>query len=207
MATETLHWDERGLMPVAICDARSGELLTLAWANRDALDETLRTRRTVLYSRSRASLWRKGENSGNEQHVVAVSTDCDRDALCYYVLPRGPACHTGAASCFHDRILEPDAPAGDLRRAIEHLRSTISARRTSDPDRSYVARLLRDGVDRIGKKIGEEATEVVIAAKNPDDDELIWESADLLFHLLVLLEARGIDPDAVGSHLLQRAKT
>ncbi|NNM98537.1 MAG: bifunctional phosphoribosyl-AMP cyclohydrolase/phosphoribosyl-ATP diphosphatase HisIE [Candidatus Eremiobacteraeota bacterium] len=206
MATDALNWDERGLMPVVICDARSGELLTLAWANQAALGETLATRRTVLYSRSRARLWRKGESSGNGQHVVAVTTDCDRDALCYHVLPHGPACHTGAASCFQDRLLEPDAPAGDLRRAIEHLRSTIAVRRGSDPEHSYVARLLRDGVDRIGKKIGEEATEVVIAAKNPDDDELIWESADLLFHLLVLLEARGIDPDAVGSHLLQRAK-
>ncbi len=206
MATDELNWDERGLMPVAICDARSGEFLTLAWANQAALDETLATRSTVLYSRSRASLWRKGEQSGNRQHVVAVTTDCDRDALCYYVLPQGPACHTGAASCFHQPLLAPDAPAGDLRRAVEHLRTTIAQRRTADPESSYVARLLREGVDRIAKKIGEEATEVVIAAKNIDDDELIWESADLIFHLLLLLEARGIDPDAVGRHLLQRAK-
>lgn len=205
MAIDGLNWDDRGLMPVAICDARSGELLTLAWANRQALEETLVTRSTVLYSRSRGTLWRKGEQSGNRQHVVAVATDCDRDALCYYVLPQGPACHTGAASCFHEVLLAPDSSAGDLRRAVEHLRATIAQRRNAEPESSYVARLLRDGVDRIGKKIGEEATEVVIAAKNPDDDELVWESADLIFHLLVLLEARGIDPDAVGTHLLQRA--
>ena len=206
MATDGLNWDDRGLMPVVICDARSGELLTLAWANDAALEETLATRSTVLYSRSRAALWRKGETSGNRQHVVAVATDCDRDALCYYVIPHGPACHTGAASCFHHPLLPPDARTGDLRRAIEYLRMTIAQRRAADPESSYVARLLRDGVDRIGKKIGEEATEVVIAAKNPDDDELVWEAADLIFHLLVLLEARGIDPDAVGTHLLQRAK-
>jgi len=193
-------------MPVVICDARSGEVLTLAWANAAALEETLATRRTVLYSRSRGALWRKGESSGNIQHVVEVTTDCDRDALCYHVRPHGPACHTGAASCFGHRLLEPDAEAGDLRRAIAHLRATIAQRRNGDPESSYVARLLRDGIDRIGKKIGEEATEVVIAAKNTDDNELIWESADLLFHLLVLLEARGIDVDAVGTHLLQRAK-
>ncbi|MGC8484535.1 MAG: bifunctional phosphoribosyl-AMP cyclohydrolase/phosphoribosyl-ATP diphosphatase HisIE [Candidatus Baltobacteraceae bacterium] len=206
MATDGLNWDDRGLMPVVICDARSGELLTLAWANGAALDETLATRSTVLFSRSRGALWRKGEQSGNRQHVVAVATDCDRDALCYYVIPQGPACHTGAASCFHHPLLAPDAPVGDLRRALAHLRATIAQRRNAEPESSYVARLLRDGVDRIGKKIGEEATEVVIAAKNPDDEELIWEAADLVFHLLVLLEARGIDPDAVGAHLLQRAK-
>ncbi|HUY11049.1 MAG TPA: bifunctional phosphoribosyl-AMP cyclohydrolase/phosphoribosyl-ATP diphosphatase HisIE, partial [Candidatus Dormibacteraeota bacterium] len=190
-----LNWSAEALLPVAICDARSGELLTLAWANQEALERTLSTRSTHLYSRSRATLWEKGASSGNTQHVVSVTTDCDRDALCYRVIPKGPACHTGTASCFSETVLAVDSETGSLRLALSNLQSRIAQRRASDRENSYVAKLLRDGIDRIGKKIGEEATEVVIAAKNEDENELIWEAADLLFHLFVLLEARGIDPD------------
>jgi phosphoribosyl-ATP pyrophosphohydrolase/phosphoribosyl-AMP cyclohydrolase len=204
-----LAWDDRGLLPVVVQDAGSGAVLTLAYANREALALTLRDRATWLYSRSRAELWRKGATSGNTQRVVGVSYDCDADALLYRVIAHGPACHTGAASCFANELLA--APAGEpepgtFERAVAALRSTIHARRDAAPAESYTAKLVRDGVDRIGKKIGEEATEVVIAAKNADADEIAWESADLVYHLLVLLEERGVSADAVGAELLRRAK-
>jgi phosphoribosyl-ATP pyrophosphohydrolase/phosphoribosyl-AMP cyclohydrolase len=207
MTLDGLAWGESGLLPVAIVDDRTGETLTLAYANREALERTVATRSTYLYSRSRGELWHKGATSGNTQTVVSIVADCDGDALVYRVIPHGPACHTGSTSCFTNELLAPEsaARAGAIECALRHLRATIRDRRTSDPEGSYTARLLRDGVDRIGKKIGEEATEVVIAAKNDDPSELVWESADLIYHLLVLLEARGVDVDAVGEELLRRA--
>lgn len=203
-----LKFDERGLLPVVIVDARTNDVLTLAWANREALDRTLATRETHLYSRSRDALWRKGETSGHTQRVVEVVGDCDGDAVLYRVVPEGPACHTGEQSCFHDRILAPHEESidGDFVRAVAHLRRVLRERKTNPPEGSYVAKLYAGGVDRIGKKIGEEATEVVIAAKNDDDGALVWEAADVLFHLFALLEARGIDLDRVGAHLLERGR-
>ena len=208
MDVNQLKFDERGLVPVVIADGRDGSVLTLAWANREALERTIETRETHLFSRSRRQLWRKGETSGNTQRVVEVVADCDADAVLYRVIPEGPACHTGARSCFHDAMLETD---GDedvtaFARAVAHLRSVLVERKTASPDDSYVAKLYAGGVDRIGKKIGEEATEVVIAAKNDDSEELVWEASDLLFHLLVLLEERGVSIARVGEHLLKRAK-
>jgi len=205
----SLAWPESGLLPVVIQDARTGAVLTLAYANREALKRTLATRETHLWSRSRGELWRKGTTSGNVQHVESVSADCDADALLYRVHPAGPACHTGATTCFETALLAGPAdvaPGGALARALEHLRATFARRRSASADESYVAKLLAGGVDRIGKKIGEEATEVVIAAKNDDRAELTWEAADLLFHLLLLLEAQGVSPDDVGAELLRRAK-
>jgi phosphoribosyl-AMP cyclohydrolase / phosphoribosyl-ATP pyrophosphohydrolase len=209
MSIDDLAWGQGGLLPVVIQDAGSGAVLTLAYANREALERTLAERLTYLYSRSRAKLWKKGETSGHIQRVVDVAYDCDRDALLYRVTPSGPACHTGAASCFEGgSLLEAEAPAQstDFARALEHLRRTIAARRDASPETSYTARLLRDGVDRIGKKIGEEATEVVIAAKNGKPAEIAWEVADLLYHTLVLLEERGVALDEVGRELLRRAE-
>jgi phosphoribosyl-ATP pyrophosphohydrolase/phosphoribosyl-AMP cyclohydrolase len=204
-ATE-IAWDERGLVPVVIQDASSGAVLTLAYANREALERTLRERTTWLFSRSRAELWRKGATSGNTQSVVSVSYDCDADALLYRVVAHGPACHTGAPSCFATDLLPASAPEpGAFVRALAHLRATIAGRRAASPESSYTAKLLHDGVDRIGKKIGEEATEVVIAAKNGDAREIAWETADLVYHLLVLLEERGVPLDDVGTELLRRA--
>jgi phosphoribosyl-ATP pyrophosphohydrolase/phosphoribosyl-AMP cyclohydrolase len=211
MSIDELAWDGRGLLPVIVQDAASGAVLTLAYANREALEKTLDERTTWFFSRSRDELWHKGATSGNTQDVVSVSYDCDADALLYRVVPHGPACHTGATSCFSNELLAaphgvPAAADGSsFERSIAHLRNTIASRRGASPETSYTAKLLSDGVDRIGKKIGEEATEVVIAAKNGDAREITWEVADLLYHTLVLLEERGVSLDAVGAELLRRA--
>jgi len=211
MSIDELAWDGRGLLPVIVQDAASGAVLTLAYANREALEKTLDERTTWFFSRSRDELWHKGATSGNTQDVVSVSYDCDADALLYRVVPHGPACHTGATSCFSNELLAaphgvPAAAGGSsFERSIAHLRNTIASRRGASPETSYTAKLLSDGVDRIGKKIGEEATEVVIAAKNGDAREITWEVADLLYHTLVLLEERGVSLDAVGAELLRRA--
>jgi phosphoribosyl-ATP pyrophosphohydrolase/phosphoribosyl-AMP cyclohydrolase len=207
-SADDLAWDERGLLPVVVQDATTGVVLTLAYANREALANTLRDRATWLYSRSRRELWRKGATSGNTQRVVAVDYDCDDDALLYRVVPNGPACHTGASSCFSRALLAPgDAtvPEATFERAVGRLRTTIASRRGASPETSYTAKLLRDGIDRIGKKIGEEATEVVIAAKNGNAREIVWEVADLLYHTLVLLEERGVSLEDVGAELSRRA--
>ncbi len=212
MTLDELAWGETGLLPVVIANAETGDVLTLAYANREALARTIAERTTWLYSRSRKALWKKGETSGHVQDVVAVAYDCDADALLYRVRPHGPACHTGTASCFTGTLLAED-PRTDVgssdttfERALVHLRDTIAARRGADPGSSYTAKLLAGGIDRIGKKIGEEATEVVIAAKNGAKDEICWETADLLYHTLVMLEERGVALDDVGAELLRRAK-
>jgi phosphoribosyl-ATP pyrophosphohydrolase/phosphoribosyl-AMP cyclohydrolase len=199
---DKLDFGPDGLLPVVIQDARTGAVLTLAYANRNAVERTLAERTTYLYSRSRQALWRKGETSGNTQEVIDVRHDCDGDALLYEVIPSGPACHTGAISCFEGAA----HAVSPFAEALSYLRTTIASRRSASPEESYTAKLLSGGIDRIAKKIGEEATEVVIAAKNGSSSELIWETADLLFHLLVLLEERGVSLDEVGEELLRRAK-
>jgi phosphoribosyl-ATP pyrophosphohydrolase/phosphoribosyl-AMP cyclohydrolase len=211
MTVDELAWGDSGLLPVVIADAASGDVLTLAYANREALARTLAERTTWLYSRSRNALWKKGETSGNVQDVVSVAYDCDGDALLYRVRPHGPACHTGTSSCFTGELLTPGATVAEpqsgatFERALVELRATIASRRNADPETSYTAKLLAGGVDRIGKKVGEEATEVVIAAKNGAPQEIVWEVADLLYHTMVLLEERGVGLDAVGAELLRRA--
>lgn len=230
MTLDELRWDADGLVAVTIVDARTNAPLTLAYANREALEATMRTGETHLWSRSRRALWRKGETSGHTQRVVAIDVDCDADALVYRVIPNGPACHTGETSCFYRELwsqpLEEaslSAPSGNgaeatssahvrperlsnFYAAIEHLVTTIEQRRSASPETSYVAKLLSRGIDRTAKKIGEEATEVVIAAKNDDRGEFVWEVADLFFHTLVLLAQRGVEVDEVGRELLRRAK-
>jgi phosphoribosyl-ATP pyrophosphohydrolase/phosphoribosyl-AMP cyclohydrolase len=204
-----VRWNADGLAPVVIVDARTDAVLTLAYANRDALERTLATESTWLYSRSRAALWNKGATSGNTQRVVAVALDCDGDALLYRVLPDGPACHTGAASCFTSEVALDGADAtgggAPFAAAVVALAKTIAARKVDAPADSYTAKLFAGGVDRIGKKIGEEATEVVIAAKNADRGELIWETSDLLYHTLVMLAERDVSLDEIGAELARRA--
>ena len=205
-----IRWDAAGLAPVVIADATNGAVLTLAYANREALERTLATGSTWLWSRSRRELWNKGATSGNTQRVVSVSVDCDADALLYRVIPDGPACHTGATSCFTTTVALDGAefpPDGvQFETAVGALARTIASRKRNPVEGSYTAKLFAGGVDRIGKKIGEEATEVVIAAKNADRAELVWETADLLYHTLVLLAERGVSLDEVGAELSRRAK-
>ena len=203
-----LRWPPAGLLPVVIINDGDGAVLTLAYADREALERTLSTRSTWLFSRSRGELWNKGATSGNTQRVVAVDVDCDADALIYRVVPDGPACHTGANSCFSTAVrFEPQAPHGRsaFSAALDELTVVIARRKREPVAGSYTASLFAGGVDRIGKKIGEEATEVVIAAKNPDRAELIWETADLLYHTLVMLAQRDIALDEVGAELARRA--
>ncbi|MFN2527221.1 MAG: bifunctional phosphoribosyl-AMP cyclohydrolase/phosphoribosyl-ATP diphosphatase HisIE [Candidatus Baltobacteraceae bacterium] len=204
MELADLRWDEHGLLPVVIQDATSGAVLTLAHANCTALEETLRTKQTVLFSRSRNALWRKGETSGNTQAVQSISYDCDADALLYSVIPQGPACHTGEPTCFHNTLYGTSAQPNDFSQAMLLLQDVLRARKTHAPADSYVAKLLRGGPDAVCKKIGEEAAEVIIAAKNSDPAEQIWEAADLLFHLLVLLTLQDIPLERIGTELLGR---
>ena len=207
-ALPPIAWGRDGLAPVIIVDDRSGAVLTLAYANAEALERTIASKSTWLFSRSRNELWNKGATSGNTQQVVAVAADCDADALIYRVVPHGPACHTGVASCFGAPLrLAGDGGAGGaaFAAALAGLAATIAQRKLAPTPGSYTAKLFAGGVDRIGKKIGEEATEVVIAAKNADRAELIWETADLLYHTLVLLAEREIALDEVGAELTRRA--
>jgi phosphoribosyl-ATP pyrophosphohydrolase/phosphoribosyl-AMP cyclohydrolase len=205
-----IRWNGDGLVPVVIADATTGAVLTLAYANAAALERTLATGSTWLWSRSRNELWNKGATSGHTQRVVSVSADCDADALLYRVVPNGPACHTGATSCFTATVpldgaeIPPDG--AQFESAVGALARTIASRKEHPVEGSYTAKLFAGGVDRIGKKIGEEATEVVIAAKNADRAELVWETADLLYHTLVLLAERGVSLDEVGAELSRRAK-
>ena len=209
-ALPEIRWDADGLAPVVIVDATTGAVLTLAYANREALARTLATGSTWLWSRSRGELWNKGATSGNTQRVLSVSADCDADALLYRVVPIGPSCHTGAAASFaRKRPLDGAVAIPDdatFAAAVGALARTIASRKRDPVEGSYTAKLFAGGVDRIGKKIGEEATEVVIAAKNADRGELVWETADLLYHTLVLLAERGIALDEVGAELSRRAK-
>jgi phosphoribosyl-ATP pyrophosphohydrolase/phosphoribosyl-AMP cyclohydrolase len=205
-----VRWNADGLAPVIIVDARTDAVLTLAYANREALERTFISESTWLYSRSRRALWNKGETSGHTQRVVAVALDCDSDALLYRVIPNGPACHTGAASCFETVVPLAGAEAtpggAPFASAMIALAETIATRKTDAPEGSYTAKLFAGGVDRIGKKIGEEATEVVIAAKNADRGELIWETSDLLYHTLVMLAERNVSLDEIGAELARRAR-
>jgi len=187
-----------GLLPVVMQNADTGQVLMVGWANEAALAATKRTGQAHFWSRSRKELWRKGATSGNVMDVVDLAMDCDGDAVLYRVRPAGPACHTGARSCF-DTVLE-DAPRFTLAR-LERL---IDGRRNADPQTSYTARLLANGPRRAGEKVVEEAGEVLGAATAGSDDEVREEAADLLYHLLVVLAARGITLDDVERILAER---
>ena len=212
-----------GLVPVVTQESRSGDVLMLAYANRDALDRTLSTGLAHYFSRSRGTLWQKGETSGHVQRVVEVRVDCDGDAVLYRAEQQGPACHQGTLSCFETVISGAAEPApshrargsdggvdqpteGARAQVLNRLASVIAARASSTPEKSYTARLLAGGIGTISRKVGEEAVEVVVAAHTEDDRRLASEAADLLYHLLVLLQARGVPLDAVWQELERREK-
>ena len=203
--TADICFDEKGLVPAIVQDAQSKEVLTLAYMNKESLKKTLETGETWFYSRSRQELWHKGATSGNVQRVVDIRYDCDADALLVLVEPAGPACHTGSYSCF-SRSLDGAArtPAADRFAILNELEQIIAKRDAERPEGSYTTYLFEKGVDKILKKVGEEAAEVIIAAKNQNHEELKWEAADLLYHLLVLLREQKLPLDAVLATLAER---
>jgi len=202
---DDLKFDDRGIIPVVAQDADSGEVLMLAWADREAVETTLATGFAHYWSRSRRMLWKKGETSGHLQEVREVRVDCDSDAVLYRVRQTGPACHTGERTCFH-RAADAGGvhAAGDARHILARLESIVGERDVERPAGSYTTYLFDRGVDKILKKLGEEATETVIAAKNADADELRAEVADLVFHLLVLLRQQRLPLAAVWDEMESR---
>ncbi len=201
------RYDENGLVPVIMRDVATGRVLTLAWANADAIAKTRETGLAHFYSRSRKSLWRKGETSGNIQHVAGISLDCDDDAVLYDVRPSGPACHTGAESCFtrvesFDSFDVHGAVADGLD--LTELFAVVRSRKESPVAGSYTSKLFDDGIARIAQKVGEEAVETALASVTGDGNALAGEAADLLYHLAVLLTARGVAPGDVAAKLAER---
>jgi phosphoribosyl-ATP pyrophosphohydrolase/phosphoribosyl-AMP cyclohydrolase len=192
-------FDGNGLIPAVVQDAHTREVLTVAYMNREALSLTLEKGETHFYSRSRKTLWHKGETSGNLQKVQRVSLDCDSDTVLVEVEPLGPACHSGAYSCFG---VEPGFTG-----SIRQLYDLIAERKETRPDGSYTTRLFDEGIDKIVKKLGEEAVETVIAAKNESTQRIVEETADLLYHLLVTLVERGVTLEEIQMELQKRRKT
>ncbi|WP_191566740.1 bifunctional phosphoribosyl-AMP cyclohydrolase/phosphoribosyl-ATP diphosphatase HisIE [Metabacillus idriensis] len=208
MNLESVKFDQNGLVPAIVQDAVSKEVLTLAYMNEESLQKTAETKETWFYSRRRQELWNKGATSGNTQEVVSLRYDCDQDALLVLVKPAGPACHTGAYSCFTENVLGDSKPSAAGRfEILNTLEKLIAKREAERPEGSYTTYLFTEGVDKILKKVGEEAAEVIIAAKNRDADELKWETADLLFHLMVLLREQKLPLDDVLNVLEERHAT
>lgn len=207
---ENVRFDDNGLVPVVAQDVHTGEVLTLAYANREAVEKTLASGEAHYYSRSRQELWRKGATSGNTQGVAEVRLDCDADALLYRVEPHGPACHTGERTCFFTTVagegvgvaVGEDDDEERFGPTVERLAETIAQRHREMPEESYTAALIRRGPERVAQKVGEEAVEVVIAALR--DDRVTEETADLIYHLLVLLEERGVGIGEVARVLNDR---
>lgn len=207
---EELRFDKVGLIPVVVQDVSSKEVLTLAYMNKESLLKTVETSETWFWSRSRQELWHKGATSGNTQKVVGIRYDCDGDALVVQVIPNGPACHAGTYSCFTQSLgvsVEGQSAAtlaGDRFAILSELEQVIASREAERPEGSYTTYLFDKGVDKILKKVGEEAAEVIIAAKNRSHEELRYEAADLLFHLLVLLRELKLPLDHVLQALQER---
>lgn len=198
---EELKFDEKGLIPAVVVDAASKKTLTVAYMNKESLKISMEEGRTCFWSRSRQELWRKGETSGNVQHIHKIIADCDRDALVVEVQKEGPACHLGTDSCFNDLVyLNPEYEAFSL----EGLMDLIKGRKIEKQEGSYTTYLFEKGLDKILKKIGEESTEVVIAAKAEDKPETIYEICDLIYHLLVLMVEAGISMEEIEKELASR---
>lgn len=197
----TLKFDEKGLIPAVVVDALSKKVLTVAYMNRESLEISMKEGKTCFWSRSRQELWRKGETSGNLQHIVSITADCDRDALTVEVLKDGPACHLGTESCFNETVYQSEENHGF---SIDGLMELLEGRKADKPEGSYTTYLFEKGLDKILKKVGEESTEVIIAAKAEDKKETIYEIADLAYHVLVLMVEAGISLEDVRKELASR---
>lgn len=204
-----LKFDEAGLIPAIVQDYYTREVLTLAYMNAESLAISIAERRTCFYSRSRQKLWRKGEESGNVQHIVSITADCDEDALVVSVIKDGPACHTGAESCFFNPVFVDDTVQDTMQDAAEKfsyqgLYQLLEGRKLNPQPGSYTSYLFEKGLDKILKKVGEECTEVVIAAKDNDRAETVYEVADLCYHTMVLLVEAGIPLEEISAELARR---
>lgn len=198
---DDLKFDEKGLIPAVVVDAESKKVLTVAYMNKESLKISMEEGRTCFWSRSRKELWRKGETSGNVQHIVKITADCDRDALTVDVVKEGPACHLGTDSCFNDLVyVNPEYSPFSM----EGLMELIRGRKTEKKEGSYTTYLFEKGLDKILKKVGEESTEVIIAAKAEDREETIYEIADLAYHVMVLMVEAGISLEDITKELASR---
>ena len=196
-----LKFDDKGLIPVVVQDYVTHEVLTLAYMNRESLKITLEEKRTCFYSRSRQCLWRKGETSGNVQRVVSITADCDKDALVVDVIKSGPACHTGAESCFFNPVYVSD----ELKQFTwQGLYELIEGRKTNPKEGSYTTYLFDKGLEKILKKVGEESTEVIIAGSKRDKEETVYEISDLAYHVMVLMIELGISVEDITKELEKR---
>ncbi len=198
---DELKFDEQGLIPAIITDADSGRVLTLAYMNRESLKISMEKELTCFWSRSRGELWLKGETSGNYQHIVSITADCDCDALTVAVKRDGPACHTGEESCFHKPVFESD---NNHAFSLDALMELIRSRKTERKEGSYTTYLFDKGLDKILKKVGEECTEVIIAGKADDKKETIYEISDLTYHIMVLMIEMGISLEDIHNELASR---
>ena len=198
---EELKFDECGLIPAIVVDAKTKRVLTLAYMSQESLKISMEKELTCFFSRSRQQLWLKGETSGNYQHIVSITADCDRDALVVAVEPEGPACHLGTTSCFEYPVWQSSTRS---EFSLEGLMELIKGRKTEKKEGSYTTYLFEKGLDKILKKVGEEATEVIIAAKAEDKPETIYEIADLAYHVLVLMAEAGISIEEIRAELASR---
>ena len=198
---DKLNFDEKGLIPAVVVDGTSGQVLTLAYMNRESLEISIQEERTCFWSRSRGELWRKGETSGNAQHIIDITADCDYDALVVRVNKDGPACHTGAESCFHNPLWES---GNNHAFTMDGLMEMLRGRKENPKEGSYTSYLFDKGLDKILKKVGEESTEVIIAGKAEDKAETVYEIADLAYHVMVLMLELGISLDDVKKELASR---
>jgi len=198
---DELKFDEKGLIPAVVVDAVSKKVLTVAYMNRESLEISMKEGTTCFWSRSRQCLWRKGETSGNKQHIATITTDCDRDALTVSVYKDGPACHLGTDSCFNDVIYQSDEH-GEF--SLDALMKVIEGRKIEKKEGSYTTYLFEKGIDKILKKVGEECTEVIIAGKADDKAETIYEISDLVYHVMVLMIEMGISIDDIKKELASR---
>ena len=197
---DELKFDEKGLIPAVVVDDETGKVLTLAYMNRESLEISMEKKLTCFFSRSRQELWLKGETSGNYQHIASITADCDCDALEVRVKKDGPACHTGAESCFHNPVLGEKVD----KFRLEGLYQLLQSRKKELPEGSYTTYLFQKGLDKILKKVGEESTEVIIAGKAEDKAETIYEIADLAYHVLVLMVQMGISVEDIRAELASR---